>query len=1289
MKRLFLLIAILALVCWANHFSLAYYKGHIESGQYLSGSLNTNSPDGNPQDLYDFYAKPGEIIIIRLSRAVNTPCPTFTLYDPNNNLISPYVSPYRTNEYWLTNITIQGWYSYTLDHVPDPDNVEPYNTSMLRFPNVPLSYADLDLGQLQIGTSKQGIMNGADLDSATFAISNRCLIKFKVAQVSVPMAPNFYLFDPYGNFLAIDEPPEYRAEGSAIVTNYGMYTLVIGDKNPYFYDSSVNYAVTYVKIPGKIEGTDPDFGWISNAVVRTGTMNLPGDLDMAYFNVVSGDVVNVIMQKIDVDMDPNLEFYDSNGTLLVATNDILEDIAFFTNYPITSNGTYYLVCKDAEDRYNVQYSLVMWFEAGSPSLMPVPAAPTNLVASDGSTGAVFLTWQAADTNSWGYYIYRATNSVVPDTPVGETNALSFIDTNCAPGILYYYWVKGTNRAHISEASPSDTGYRLLDPPAIMEASDGTFTNGIAVYWTNSLNATSYLLYRTLTPAFQNPTLLVATSSTNYFDTSVTGGVAYYYWVRASNSLCASYLSASNLGFAQLSPPGNVSAIDGAFTNKIDVSWSGQSAASHYLIYRFDTNSGATSLVGTATITTYSDFAVTSGIFFTYWIVASNSLCTSSWSQSDSGYAAFGEVAGVSASDGAYSNLVRITWSAFTPVPDAYLIYRNTTNSILTASLIASTVSTVYDDSSATPGVTYYYWVRTTNSGMYGAFSSPDSGYRGISPPAALQASSGLYTDKVRIGWNAASGASSYQIFRNTNNNYSGLSPIATTTTTNYDDTAAPIGITLYYWIKSVGANGVPSVFSVSATGYRAVPTPAAPAASQGIFTDKIVISWSTCEGIVSYLLWRSTSPDTNTAELLTSTSSTSFEDTNAQPDTRYYYWLSYQTLLGSSPLSTAADGYRKLIAPSSISATDGTLGGKVYISWSSVSGAKNYILLRNTSSSSSSASNIAITTSTGYNDTSVVQNRTYYYWVKASGNLSTSDLSSYDSGWAKPLSQGNTSDNDFNGNGYSEATVFNGAAGLWQSYDLEAGILASYYFGSAGDWPLGGDFDGDGISDRAVFIPSLAALEFVRSSDGFHNRITIGSSASRPVHADYNGDGKTDPATYDESSGLWTIAILSGFTWNYYTLSFGGAGYVPLATDFDGDGKADFAVFNQSLGGLWKIRLSGDNYQIIQFYFGGAGMKPVRADFDGDSKADPALYSEALGKWYLLPSSMSYQLVTISFGGMGTLPVSGDFDGDGKADFVVYNVSSGLWQVLLSSLNYTLVSGYFGGAGFVPVPYNP
>ncbi|MBP7850967.1 MAG: C10 family peptidase, partial [Lentimicrobiaceae bacterium] len=86
---------------------------------------------------------------------------------------------------------------------------------------------------------------------------------------------------------------------------------------------------------------------------------------------------------------------------------------------------------------------------------------------------------------------------------------------------------------------------------------------------------------------------------------------------------------------------------------------------------------------------------------------------------------------VNASDGTYADRVYISWS---PVVGAnyYKVYRNTTNS--TSGAVALTgwqMSTFYQNLSALPGITYYYFVQasTSTSGAYlSPFSSGDAGY---------------------------------------------------------------------------------------------------------------------------------------------------------------------------------------------------------------------------------------------------------------------------------------------------------------------------------------------------------------------------------------------------------------------------------------------------------------------------------------------------------------------------------------------------------------------------------
>ncbi|MGA2172022.1 MAG: S8 family serine peptidase [Sedimentisphaerales bacterium] len=89
---------------------------------------------------------------------------------------------------------------------------------------------------------------------------------------------------------------------------------------------------------------------------------------------------------------------------------------------------------------------------------------------------------------------------------------------------------------------------------------------------------------------------------------------------------------------------------------------------------------------------------------------------------------------VSASDGTYADKVRVTWDSVSGAT-SYEVWRSTDSSSSSASKLGNYTSP-FDDSSVTPGTTYYYWVKARNSCGPSDFSSSDSGYASTSPPSS-------------------------------------------------------------------------------------------------------------------------------------------------------------------------------------------------------------------------------------------------------------------------------------------------------------------------------------------------------------------------------------------------------------------------------------------------------------------------------------------------------------------------------------------------------------------------
>ncbi|MCK4304505.1 MAG: PD40 domain-containing protein, partial [Candidatus Eisenbacteria sp.] len=157
---------------------------------------------------------------------------------------------------------------------------------------------------------------------------------------------------------------------------------------------------------------------------------------------------------------------------------------------------------------------------------------------------------------------------------------------------------------------------------------------------------------------------------------------------------------------------------------------------------------------------------------------------------------------VQATDGTYTDKVRITWSASSGAT-SYEVYR-ATSSGGTKSKIGTPSGTYYDDTSASVGTTYYYWVKAKNTYGTSEFSSHDTGYRvsctysisptsqsfgssGSSSSVSVTTQSGCYWTAVsNAGWititsgssGSGNGTVSYSVSANTGSSRTGTITIA-------------------------------------------------------------------------------------------------------------------------------------------------------------------------------------------------------------------------------------------------------------------------------------------------------------------------------------------------------------------------------------------------------------------------------------------------------------------------------------------------------------------------------
>lgn len=364
------------------------------------------------------------------------------------------------------------------------------------------------------------------------------------------------------------------------------------------------------------------------------------------------------------------------------TEDVCElDLSADPGRYITEDGSFYflVVCFDGAVALHHRSTL---FFSGDPGGGQLPGAPAELSASDGFPGCVLLEWQAGWGADW-YEVWRCS----------EGQSGSGDPSGGPPG-------GGGDDRGVSDSPLPDGGYVLVGSSA-------------AEFWV---------------------------------DVDVTPDTLYSYKVRAVNiagtsAFCTpdtGYCTALDGGGHEPPPddgcaPQDFNASDGAFSDHVQLSWTGSAAI--YYVYRVDSFTGELMEIGETTEQAFDDYAVEPGAYYIYAVGGQSSpmgpICLSN---EDGGYADSGGGAPggfrLSASDGTFENGVELLW---TPAGEgtAYDIYRKLAATDGPFELIAGTTSeTSYFDTAASTGEVFEYYIRAFNFDGSALDSNVDSGFSG-------------------------------------------------------------------------------------------------------------------------------------------------------------------------------------------------------------------------------------------------------------------------------------------------------------------------------------------------------------------------------------------------------------------------------------------------------------------------------------------------------------------------------------------------------------------------------
>ncbi|HPQ54475.1 MAG TPA: hypothetical protein PK253_14595 [Spirochaetota bacterium] len=409
---------------------------------------------------------------------------------------------------------------------------------------------------------------------------------------------------------------------------------------------------------------------------------------------------------------------------------------------------------------------------------------------------------------------------------------------------------------------------------------------------------------------------------------------------------------------------------------------------------------------------------------------------------------------INATDGSFGNQVQITWDA-SERADTYKVYRAIDEEGAEFRLITSgVIANEWVDETVSEARFYYYSVIAVNRGGDSSMSESDLGYAGDlapeppTPPSrdSLYASQN-YLHHVYVRWDEVYNADTYHVYRSNlpAGEYTRISPDGGVTAAelntidvdgdsgttddiySYDDVnTAAEGKAYYYRISAENEDGEGAKSDV-VSGWFPYDVPNNPPstveATDGTYSNKVVVLWTSVTEAESYSIYRSLDPasgDCSTLptdyESLGSVSGLTYDDNSLSTEDVYCYAVKAVNSAGASDLSTPDKGNISaggVAIPSAPLNVDATIDeeNRITISWDRADAyAASYRVYRCTIATGNYGDSIGSVSDSGaasysFSDTvsnGITTDTTYYYKVKAVNGDGESSFSAHARGMALP-----------------------------------------------------------------------------------------------------------------------------------------------------------------------------------------------------------------------------------------------------------------------------------------------
>ncbi len=436
---------------------------------------------------------------------------------------------------------------------------------------------------------------------------------------------------------------------------------------------------------------------------------------------------------------------------------------------------------------------------------------------------------------------------------------------------------------------------------------------------------------------------------------------------------------------------------------VQVSWTGDEAASGYRIYR-STAGGAWTMLRdlTGSATTYLDTSAASNQRYAYAVRAYYGTLDSGREDESDGsvwsdlggsaavyYLAAPELDEVySAADG-----IVITWNQVTGA-EKYTVWRKEPGDTKWTQL-GTVTDTSFTDKTAKEGESYWYTVRAVSSSGTSGYYNPSSDRANLvvlhGTPEVTVAMAGAGSG-IRVSWSRDAAATGYRVFRRSGSTWVVIARVSASTS-SYVDANPTSGQNNYYTVRAYygdepiataalnNQNDWSPYQSSEACYYLAAPEATAYTSDNGV-----TVTWNAVAGAAGYRVYRKTSSTSWTMLARLSGSQTlSYVDKTATEGGEYYYTVrayrnSDGTYSGGYYVPEESITYWPTLTTTAYTKVEG-----VQVNWTKDSDAKGYRVYRKTAGSSAwtVVANLVGANYSGYLDKTAASGTQYVYTVRA------------------------------------------------------------------------------------------------------------------------------------------------------------------------------------------------------------------------------------------------------------------------------------------------------------------